>query len=96
MFLGCDVFVLSKMAFLEGVFGFGTKINVSILHFFVAKFLNTPLKSYFDKNKDITLSKQKNFMVMFWFDQKMYFNGCFWLVLLLFVTTLLAKKTCFC
>ena len=28
--LWCDVFVLSKIAFLEGVFGFGGKINVSI------------------------------------------------------------------
>ena len=29
-YLGCDVFGLSKIAFLEGVFGFGGKINVSI------------------------------------------------------------------
>ena len=28
--LGCVVFVLSKIAFLEGVFVFGSKINVSI------------------------------------------------------------------
>ena len=29
-YLGCDVFRLSKIAFLEGVFGFGGKTNVSI------------------------------------------------------------------
>ena len=29
-YLGCDDFGLSKIAFLEGFFGFGGKINVSI------------------------------------------------------------------
>ena len=47
MYLGCDIFVLSKIAFLEGVFGSGSKINVSIEHFFCIKNNNTPLKSRF-------------------------------------------------
>ena len=43
--LGCDVFVLSKIAILEGVFGFGSKGNVSSQHFFCCQREKSPPKN---------------------------------------------------
>ena len=36
-YLGCDVFVLSQIAILEDVFGFGSKGNFSSQNFFIVK-----------------------------------------------------------